>query len=138
MTHEYDDPFNDESIAAAVERTIALRNAKPETPLEVHLEQAVHESICACAIDIEDDIEQGSSGLHETLLREVRRLVEDRLETLDPDRFDDPDDKASRESFPASDPLGVDRGRDHGVLRPNRCDRAVPFALPRRGKRPAP
>lgn len=104
MTHEYGDPFNDKSIAAAVERTIALRNEAPEVALETHLEQAVHESICACAIDIEDDIEHGQSGLHETLVREVRRHVENRLSLDNSDDSEDRVDEASEESFPASDP----------------------------------
>jgi hypothetical protein len=102
MTHEYGDPFNDEAIAAAVERTIALHKQAPAVALEAHLEQAVHESICACAVDIEDDIEHGRSGLHDTLVREVRHHVERRLSAPTPS--DDRIDEASRESFPASDP----------------------------------
>jgi hypothetical protein len=103
MTHEYDDPFNDEAVAAAVERTIELRDQAPDVALDIHVEQAVHECICACAVNIEDSIEQGRSGLHQTLVHEVRRHVELRLAPLE-SRPDDRVDEASKESFPASDP----------------------------------
>jgi hypothetical protein len=105
VTHEYGDPFNDEDVSAAVERTLVLRDEAPDVPLEAHLDRAVQECICACALEIEDRIEQGRSGLHETLLREVRRRVEIRLSAPAPPRDDDDRvDEASRQSFPASDP----------------------------------
>jgi hypothetical protein len=104
VTHGYGEPFNDEAVAAAVERTIALRKEALGVALETHVEQAVHEGIRACAIDIEDSIEHRQSGLHEALVREVRRQVEDRLSLSESAGFDDRVDEASKDSFPASDP----------------------------------
>ena len=103
MTHEYGDPFNDETILAAVAKTIALRKAAPHKPLQDHIERAVHECVCACAVDIEDTIESGTSGIHASLIEEVRRRVEISLwpvESCDKDIVEE----ASEESFPASDP----------------------------------
>jgi hypothetical protein len=100
MTHEYGDPFNEEAIVAAVAKTFALRRQAPEQALQIHLERAVHESVCACAVAIEDEIEKGRSGIHESLIAEVRRRIE---ESLSVTRDRDVVDEASKDSFPASD-----------------------------------
>jgi hypothetical protein len=102
MTHEYGDPFNDETILAAVAKTIALRETAPRQPLQDHIERAVHECVCACAVDIEDGVEHRTSGLHASLIEEVRKRVE--IELWPPRRSDKGVvEKASEESFPASD-----------------------------------
>jgi hypothetical protein len=103
VTHEYGDPFNEESVAAAMARALALRDERPEQPLEAHVEQAVHECVCACAIDIEDSLEHGRSGIHTSLVREVKARVERRLADEEAARGDAEVDEASKESFPASD-----------------------------------
>jgi hypothetical protein len=103
MTHEYDDPLSDEAVLAAVAKTLALRESAPRVPLQQHIERAVHECVCACAVDIEDSIEDSRSGVHETLVVEVRARVEESLRRSRPDRMDKVDE-ASDESFPASDP----------------------------------
>ena len=59
MPREYDDPLNPESLDAAAARAIELSLASPEVPLDRHLERAVHEHVCACAVAIEDQIEGG-------------------------------------------------------------------------------
>lgn len=79
MPHEYDDPFNKEAVDAAVTKAIELCAKKPERPLAEHVEAAVHQHICACAIDIEDHIEQGHSQLHAAVSAHVTRLVETHL-----------------------------------------------------------
>jgi hypothetical protein len=104
MTHEYDDPLNDATISAAVARTLALRREAPDRPLEAHVEQAVHECICACAVEIEDGIEHGRSGVHAALAAEVKARVEQQFARAEAIRKDERVDVASEESFPASDP----------------------------------
>ena len=103
MTHEYGDPLSDEAVFAAVAKAIALRESAPQVPLQQHIERAVHECVCACAIDIEDGIENARSGIHEALVVEVRARVEESLRRSRPPRKDKVDE-ASDESFPASDP----------------------------------
>ena len=106
MTHEYDDPLNEETIAAAVARTLTLRDEEPGRSLETHVERAVHECICACAVDIEDNLEHGRSGVHVALTQEVRVRVERQLAEAKAAHDNAEIDEASEESFPASDPPG--------------------------------
>ncbi|MGR4889477.1 hypothetical protein ACIPPQ_00470 [Sphingopyxis sp. LARHCG72] len=79
MPHEYDDPFNKEAVDAAVAMALALCASKPGRPLAEHVEAAVHRHICACAIDIEDHIEQGHSQLHTAVSDHITSLVEAHL-----------------------------------------------------------
>lgn len=104
MTHEYGDPFNDGTIAAAVARTMELRGEEPGLPFEACVERAVHECICACAVDIEDSIEHGRSGIHVALVSEVTAQAERLFAQAAAARDDAKVDEASEESFPASDP----------------------------------
>ena len=101
MTHEYGDPFNEETIIAAVSRTLALRKEEPSEPLEVHVERAVHECVCACAVEIQDNVEKGHSGIHATIFNEVKSRAQRQLRVA---RRQAEVDEASEESFPASDP----------------------------------
>lgn len=99
MTYEYGDPFNGEAIEKAVSRVLKFRREAPNAPLEQHVEVAIHEHFCSCVIEIEDQIEQRRSGIHDTIANEVRQRVQRRL-------ADDRIDEASKDSFPASDPSG--------------------------------
>jgi hypothetical protein len=101
MTHEYDDPVNEQAIADAVSRTVHLAR-RSEMSIDAAAEQAVHEYVCSCAIGIEDDIEQSTSGIHAELRAEVCRIAHGRLHAA----RDREVEEASMESFPASDPPG--------------------------------
>lgn len=101
MTHEYGDPFNEETITAAVRRALMLMEKGPGKPLHVHVERAVHECICACAIAIEDDIEERQSGVHASIIQEVKSRAQGHLQAA---KRQAEVDEASEESFPASDP----------------------------------
>lgn len=99
---EYGDPISREQVEGAVELALELRQAAPELSLDDHVSKAVARTICACVLEIEDDLERHVSGTHAEILKEVRHLVEQRLAAASAQ--DDPVDEASEESFPASDP----------------------------------
>ncbi len=101
MTDEYGDPFKEGTIALAGRRTSVLREWMPGGPLAAHVERAVHECICACAVAIEDAIEEQHSGMHATLLHEVHSRAQRQLHIA---RRQAEVDEATEESFPASDP----------------------------------
>ena len=105
MTHEYSDPLSLKTLETAAARALALQSSIPSEPLAKHIEQAIHEHICSCAIAIEDQIEGARSGMHEAAAIEVQTLVERGLRSLaEPQRSLDKVDLASEDSFPASDP----------------------------------
>lgn len=101
---EYGDPIAPEQIELAVERALDLRRAAPEISLNDTVREAVAQTICACVLEIEDDLERHLSGTHAEILDEVRRRVELRLADAARMAKDNQIDEASEESFPASDP----------------------------------
>lgn len=100
---EYGDPISPGQVERAVERALELHRAAPARPLDDHVREAVARTICACVLEIEDDIERHLSGTHAEILDEVRRRLEQRLSDRSPTARDNPVDEASEESFPASD-----------------------------------
>ena len=99
---EYGDPISREQIERAIEQALSLRRAAPGLSLEEHVSKAVAETICACVLEIEDDLERHLSGIHAEIWNEVSRQVKQRLAAASAQ--DNPVDEASEESFPASDP----------------------------------
>lgn len=107
VTHEYDEPLSPAEFEAAAARVLALQHSAPDELLEKHIEQAVHEYFCACAVDIGDQIENSRSGLHEAIAQEIRARVARGYPAREGQSaaFDEVD-LNSDQSFPASDPPG--------------------------------
>ncbi len=107
MPHEYDDPVSGDRLDQAARLTLRLRGEAPSAELEFLAACAVGEVFCSCITGAEDTAESGPSAIHGALVGEVIRRARQALERSRRARIaprPDPVERASRDSFPASDP----------------------------------
>lgn len=97
MTHEYDDPIKPEALLEAA-RAAAGRHRIEERPLDHIVLEIVHERFCSCVASPESG---DNASILDALTAEVAERARDLLKDEKPlDRVD----RASIDSFPASDP----------------------------------
>ena len=105
MPNEYDDPVHPNAIESAIALTIKL-GAQLQYPAATELaRQAVDAVFCTCVTTAADAVANGEAPVHAGLIAEVRRQAERRgLDSPADAAAADAVDRASEQSFPASDP----------------------------------
>jgi len=107
MPHEYDDPIYAELIDAATALTLELRVQRPSVALNVLADEAVIAVFCTCVTTAADAVAAKQAPVHAGLIAEVQRRVEQQERPgVAATETDERVDRASKDSFPASDPPG--------------------------------
>jgi hypothetical protein len=104
MSHEYDDPIYLDALEAAVARTVELRSRRQSAALSELATEAVNDVFCTCVTTAADAAINRRAPVHAALVAEVLRAVASR-QPRDPMYSEpaDPVERASQDSFPASD-----------------------------------
>ena len=84
---------------------------RPDARSTMDVREAVAQTICACVLEIEDDLERHLSGTHAGILDEVRRRVELRLAAAGEARRTIRSMKRREESFPGQRSSRMDLGK---------------------------
>lgn len=107
MPREYDDPIYAEVIDAAITMVLELRAQRPSAPLDVLADEAVSAVFCTCVTNAADAVAAKQAPVHAGLIAEVqRRAAQQEQRGPMNTESDDRVDRASEDSFPASDPPG--------------------------------
>jgi hypothetical protein len=116
MADQYVEAASNETIEAAVALSLRLWAENPARPLREPVTAAVLETFCSCVTTAEDAVERHVSSIHVALIEEVLSRAEKSVDRAgrgiagcDAGPFARPEyhdavDRASDESFPASDP----------------------------------
>lgn len=100
MSHEYDEPIYAGLIEAATRLTLQLRSYQDNASLRELAAQAVDALFCTCVTSAADAVVGKPAPVHAGLVDEVHRRAAREIDRTDPV------ERASRDSFPASDPPG--------------------------------
>lgn len=107
MPREYDDPIYAEVIDAATVLALELREQRPSAALSALAYEAVDAVFCTCVTTAADAVAAKQAPVHAGLIAEVQRRVEQQQPSgVVATQTDEPVDRASKDSFPASDPPG--------------------------------
>lgn len=116
MADQYVEAASNETIEAAVALSLQLWADAPARPLREPVTVAVLEKFCTCVTIAEDAVEHHLSSIHVALIEEVLMRAEKSVARAGRGiagadagpfarpEYADPVDRASDESFPASDP----------------------------------
>ncbi len=104
MPHEYDDPIYPGALEAATALTLELSSRRQTAALSELATEAVNAVFCTCVTTAADAAINRRAPVHAALVTEVLRAVASRQQSEPTSSgTDDVVDRASQESFPASD-----------------------------------
>ena len=106
MPREYDDPIYAEVIDAATALALELHAQRPFAALSALADEAVNAVFCTCVTTAADAVAAKQAPVHAGLIAEVQRRVEQRGQPGTATETNEVVDRASKDSFPASDPPG--------------------------------
>ena|SRR5690348_11212254 len=104
MPNEYNDPVHPSAIETAVSLGIKLRACHRQMSVEESARRAVDAVFCTCVTSAADAVANSEAPVHTALINEIRQQMEKRVVHSAPDAIGDMIDRASDQSFPASDP----------------------------------
>lgn len=105
MPNEYDDPVHPNALASAVSLTIELAAQYRSLTVDEVAQQAVDTVFCTCVTTAADAVANCQAPVHAGLIIEVRQQAERRgIRGIADAAANDVVDRASEQSFPASDP----------------------------------
>ena len=104
MSNDYHDAVDDARLNAAAKDVLGLSSADCPVPVQELATRVVSETFCSCVTDAGDACEGDVSTIHTGLIAEVVRRAEDATGSTQITALPDVVNRASEQSFPASDP----------------------------------
>ena len=103
MPNEYGDPVHPSAIELAVALTIELGAQDEKLPGDELARRAVDTVFCTCVTTVADAVANGEAPVHAGLITEIREQAQKHARHRSLDAASDVIDRASEQSFPASD-----------------------------------